>query len=330
LAALGIVLTWTTGRRPWMLYAVLVALAASVAAFYVFGRYRFSLVPVLVLFAGAGLFEIGKLVRGSGLSGKVWSVAAVVMALAAVGSNWQIVRSEEILANAYFNLGWKLEGEERADGDAAAAQAAYEHALAIRPAYPDALNNLGNLLARAGRIAQARERFAAAVAVDPRHANAQLNLGKALVAEGKPTDAVPHLEQAVRLRPGDPVAREQLAKTLFGLRQPEAAVPHYAELARLNATPANHNNLASALAAAGQLRQAVEHYQAALRLDPGFAEAHDNLAVTYLHLRDPESAAMHYAEVVRLRPDSEQARDNLERVRRMLAGAKAPRRPAPR
>lgn len=325
LAALGFVLAWASGRRPWLLFGVLLALAASVATFYVFGRYRFSLVPVLVLPAGAGLVELARSVRGRSIPGRTWGIAAVVTVLVAVGSNWTLVKTDEIFANAYYNLGWKLEGEERADGDAAAARRAYERALEIRPAYPDALNNLGNLAARDGRIAEARERFAAAVAIDPRHANAQFNLGKALLAEGKPADALPHLELAVRSRHDDPLARERLAKALFGVGRPADAIPHYQEVARLSPTPANHNNLGSALAAAGRLREASREFQAALDLDPEFAEAHENIALTYLHLRELETAAVHYGEVVRLRPGSESARQNLERVRGMLQGSR-PRR----
>jgi Flp pilus assembly protein TadD len=157
------------------------------------------------------------------------------------------------------------------------------------------------VLARQGRLAEARERFAAAVALDPGHGPARLNLGKALLAEGALEDALPHLEQAVRLRPGDAVARELLAKVLFSLGRPEEALPHYAELAHLRPSPASHNNLGSALARSGRLAEAVAAYREALRLDPGFAEAHANLATTYLHLRDPAAAAVHADAARRLR-----------------------------
>ena len=46
----------------WILYAMLVAYAASVALFYVFARYRYPLVPLLVLFAAAGIVELPVLV----------------------------------------------------------------------------------------------------------------------------------------------------------------------------------------------------------------------------------------------------------------------------
>jgi tetratricopeptide (TPR) repeat protein len=320
-----VVLAWASGRRPWWLVAVIAALGVSVATFYVFGRYRFTLVPGLAVLAGAGLAGTASAVRARTFAARTWTVALVAVALAAAASNRTVVSSDEIAANAYFNLAWKLEGEERADGDPVAARRYYERTLALRPAHPDALNNLGNLFARQGRIAQARERFAAAVAADPRHANARLNLGRAFIAEGRPQVALPHLEEAVRMRPADAAAREALAQTLFRAGRPADAVPHYRELKRFAATPAGLNNLGSALAAAGRLREAVAEFDEALRLDPDFAEAHDNLAVAYVHLGDLDGAARHFAAVVRLRPDADAARINLDRVRRRIAGAE-PRR----
>jgi tetratricopeptide (TPR) repeat protein len=323
LAAVGIVLTWRRGRAPLWLLAVLAALAVSVAAFYVFARYRFSLVPVLVLFAGAGLVELVRGARERTLPGTARVLAAAAAAVAALASNVSLVSSDEILANAHFNLGWRLEGEERGDGDMAAAGAEYARALAILPAFPDALNNLGNVLARQGRLPEAHARFAAAVALDPAHGPAQLNLGKVLVEEGKQEAALPHLDQAVRVRPDDPEALEALARALFALARREEAALHYATLARTAPSPAHYNNLGSALASAGRLKEASEAFQAALRLDPAFVEAHENLALTFVHLGDLEAAAAHYGEVVRLRPQAEQARANLARVRAMQSGARS-------
>lgn len=54
LAVLGLWWTRHDWRRLWILYAMLLSLAAAVAVFYVFARYRYPLVPVTMLFAAAG------------------------------------------------------------------------------------------------------------------------------------------------------------------------------------------------------------------------------------------------------------------------------------
>src|SRR5262249_40380358 len=55
LAAVGIIVTWPLRSRVGVLIAMLAAYAVSVAAFYVFARYRYPMVPMLVVFAGAGI-----------------------------------------------------------------------------------------------------------------------------------------------------------------------------------------------------------------------------------------------------------------------------------
>ena len=55
LGLFGCIWHWSDRRRFWPLYCMLAVYAASVVAFYVFGRYRYPLVPLLIPFAGAGL-----------------------------------------------------------------------------------------------------------------------------------------------------------------------------------------------------------------------------------------------------------------------------------
>src|SRR6185436_2584628 len=64
LACLGVVVTWHERRRLWVLYAMIAAYSASVLLFFVYARYRFALVPFLVLFSSAGLVKLLHAVGG--------------------------------------------------------------------------------------------------------------------------------------------------------------------------------------------------------------------------------------------------------------------------
>ena len=55
LALIGVWVTWPDRKRLWVLYAMVGAYAASVLMFFVYARYRFPLVPFLMLFAAAGI-----------------------------------------------------------------------------------------------------------------------------------------------------------------------------------------------------------------------------------------------------------------------------------
>ena len=63
LALLGVLLTWNQRGRIWLLHLLLVLYMASVVMFYVVARYRFPMVPFLVLFAAAGLAGIPGFLR---------------------------------------------------------------------------------------------------------------------------------------------------------------------------------------------------------------------------------------------------------------------------
>src|SRR6185295_6848111 len=64
LATLGLWFSRRDWRRLWILYAMLIAFAAAVTLFYVFARYRYPLVPVAMLFAGAGVVRLWDWARG--------------------------------------------------------------------------------------------------------------------------------------------------------------------------------------------------------------------------------------------------------------------------
>jgi hypothetical protein len=58
LAAVGLMQTWTERRRLGVVHALAGAYAASVVVFFVYARYRYPLVPFLVMFAAVAVGEL--------------------------------------------------------------------------------------------------------------------------------------------------------------------------------------------------------------------------------------------------------------------------------
>lgn len=171
LAAAGVVLTWERRGALAPLYLALFVLLASVALFFVFGRYRLPAVPLLALFAGAAPWALkDHLERGHRRRALAGLLTA---ALAAVASSWPPPASWSAgRGMAYVNLGVAY-GEQ---GRLEEAMAEYRRALELTPDLVEAHLNLGNVLLVAGRLAEAR----------------------------------PHLERAFALQPEDPEIRGQL------------------------------------------------------------------------------------------------------------------------
>ena len=293
LAVFGLVLTCARWRELWLLYAMVFALAASVAAFYVFGRYRFPLVPLLALFAGAGIAAAIELRKKKGW--RSLAVASVGALGAAVIVNWPLGASGpgaagyNNLANAFLKQGRVLEATQTAlkaieldpdygvghynlgnlyaqQGKFDLAQRHFEAALRLYPNYADAHSNYGQLIAERGDLEAGIRYFARAIELNPTLSRAHLNLGVALAKQEKFDQAARALQQAVRLTPASPEA-------LYYLGSVYAAQNRYGEAAdafkqalsvRPDFVPA-HQSLAQILAMQGKTAEAAAHYREARR-----------------------------------------------------------------
>jgi tetratricopeptide (TPR) repeat protein len=72
-----------------------------------------------------------------------------------------------------------------------------------------------------------------------------------------------------------------------------------------------YNNLGNILTEQGRLKEAIDHYRQALRIDPDFAGAHNNLGFALETQGYPEEAMDHYLQALRIDPDYGGAHYNL-------------------
>lgn len=295
LAAAGVFLTWRDWRRLWPLYAMLLALAASVAIFYVFGRYRYPLVPLLMLFAGAGMVEAAKLFKQKAWR-RLFISALVVLAVAAI-TNWPVGGATGAGAAGYNNLANAYAKQGKVDEAIKGAL----RALEVQPSYGVAHFNLGNLYMRQGRRDFARRHFEAALKLLPNYADAHSNYGQLLAEGGDLAGGIGHFQKAIDLDPS--IARAYLnlgvalAKSgrmddaLAPLRQAVALTPESAEAM---------SYLGSIYAAQHRYAEAEAAFNQALRLRPDFAPAHGSLAELLALQGRKEQAERHFREASRL------------------------------
>jgi Tfp pilus assembly protein PilF len=126
-----------------------------------------------------------------------------------------------------------------------------------------------------------RTLFSHALAVTGENAMADRCLGEALLKSGDAPGAIPHFVEALRLRPGLVGVKGNLGSALGAVgryRESEA----YLRAALLEVeTVRYHYNLGSALAGQGRMDEAVQEYEAAVRLGPGEHRLLDQLAAVY-------------------------------------------------
>ncbi|MGO9244079.1 MAG: tetratricopeptide repeat protein [Verrucomicrobiia bacterium] len=99
--------------------------------------------------------------------------------------------------------------------------------------------------------------------------------------------------------------------TLQGLGQVQEAMEQYEQALRISPDYASaHNNLGAALMKQGKVQEAISHYDQALRLKPDDAEAHNNLGAALRRRGMVQEAIGHYEQAVRLKPDFAEAQFN--------------------
>lgn len=133
---------------------------------------------------------------------------------------------------AWNNLGRELLAD---PARRAEALACFARAVALRPDYPEALNNLGLGLAQTGRAAEGVPRLEHSVRLQPASAEAHNNLGIALAGSGRTPEALRAFRMAAALNPTLPNIRENWGRALLLLGRAAEAREQFAHAARLRA-----------------------------------------------------------------------------------------------
>ncbi len=304
LATAGAWLTRNQWRRLWLLYAMIISFALSVAVFYVFARYRFPLVPLLVLFAGAALAELPTLYRNRAWRSLLGVFAVLLMSTLIV--DWPIYgisgpgsAGYNNLSNAYYKQGRVNE----------AINAALK-AIELKPDLGVAYYNLGNLYAGQGQFDLAKKYFEAAIRLYPNYADVHSNFGQLIAERGDIETGIRYFRKAIDLNPSISRAHLNLGVALAKQGRLDEAIGPLQRAAQLKPdAPEGSYYLGSVYAAQNRFADAAESFYQALRIQPDFVPAHQGLAQLLVLQGKKDEAMQHYQEALRLMKQSQAGAD---------------------
>ena len=144
----------------------------------------------------------------------------------------------------------------------------YRQCLKLEPTNVEAMVKLGVLLAEHEQIDQAIKLWQTVVRINPGHFPAIHNLGVAFAQIGDPEESIRQLRRALELKPDYAEAHYNLANVL----NVDAAA---------GKLPAMH----AMLSKESRRQEAAEHYLAAVRIQPKYAEACHNLGALLIDLQ---------------------------------------------
>jgi tetratricopeptide (TPR) repeat protein len=293
-----------------LLLAFVVAYFASHLPFFVVGRYRVPVIPVLLLFGAYGIERVRAMVAARDLKhAAVWIGVFVV---AYLGATRQLAPYRPDLGVWHFDRGDAYRKQGKTELALAEFQQAVE--LSEKP-NPVALNNLGVALDQTGRREEAVKRFEQALAANSNFLDARRNLVAVLLRMDQPAAATEHLLEIVRLDPNDASARFNLGVCLLRQSKTEEAIRYLMEAVRLNP---NHfytqYYLAKALSLIGRQKEALPHYREAVRINGNNVDALYEFAALLAESGDNQQAIVHLERVLALKPDYPGARGLLEKL----------------
>jgi protein O-GlcNAc transferase len=177
--------------------------------------------------------------------------------------------------------------------------------LKSKPNEPLALNLLGTVRAKQGRLDEAESLFSRALRIDKEFVGAHKNLAYLYLLKGQPEKTVLELKEIVRLKPDDADASYKLAHLLFALGHLDDCI-NFIEANRQSHAPTVPliTLLGDAYQKKGSLEKAEESYLQALSAQSNDAEALVGLAAVSQAKGDGKRAALYLARAKESMTDS--------------------------
>jgi type IV pilus assembly protein PilF len=187
----------------------------------------------------------------------------------------EALQNDERMPDAHLGRGLTLEF---AFGRLDEAEKEYRRAIALRPGYSEAYNDLGQLLAKAGRYDEAVAAFDQALGnmLYKEPYVARCNKGRALFDAGRREDGIAELRACTAAAPPYCNGRRELGRALLDARRVKEALPELEAYARYCDKRADaHWQLGLAKMKDGDLDGARKAFQRCTELGEGTAEGEE-------------------------------------------------------
>jgi Flp pilus assembly protein TadD/4-amino-4-deoxy-L-arabinose transferase-like glycosyltransferase len=280
----------------------------SLLPFFVTARYRMPVVPILVVFASAGIVGIVDLARKRSFA---W-LGVLVLA----GGGAALLVNRTVLESSFW-LSRAMVGVTHAEIAAERPEDAPRHlhdavielkkAIELAPHVAESYYNLGMVYYQIGFYSGAAEQFDKAMERDPGHvrarsarAQAQTELQKTGDIRGAGALPLTPFEQAARL-----LGAGQVNPALFQLQRAVEEDPQHAWA---------YNQMGSIYFNRGDYETALDAYKKALRYSRNNAVLLGNIASTYYKLKDFNRARRYWEESLGIDPKNEQIIQHLKNL----------------
>ncbi len=258
-----------------------------------------------------------------------WQLREQLARLFQLGRRWAEAGQEwrQIVALAPGHVvGWYQLGEAlSAAGEKAAAQAAYEKALSLRPDFVDASLGLGLVLGEKKEFMAAIHILDQALRLSPRNLQARVNRGVALIGLGRIEEGMAQLKQSAQENPSATMPLVRLSEIQSNQKTYAAAADSLAEAVRreTNNAPLRHR-LAIELSRAARTNESEAEFRRVIAQVPNSVVARVDLGVSLAQQARFREALPEFEAALRLQPTNAQVQAYLNQARAKVGPTNVP------
>lgn len=306
---LGIALTASSWRKTGLLSGYVLAYAASIVLFFVTGRYRSQVVPVLCLFAGVALTALPALARRP----RSIAAAAIGLVLLFVATNPSIFRLDDdmVMFREYVHRGRRLSEV----GSFAPGLREIDRAIAIYPKQAEGYVQRAIVHKESGDEFKAIEDYNRALELDPAAPSVHYDLAQALRRVNLADEAIREYDLAIRYDPNMLQAYNNMGVTLRETGRFEEAATAFRKVTEIAPNyPKAYNNLGALYAEMGRSEDAIAVFEETTRRFPDYSNGFKNLAMAYASQKRVRPALDAMRRYAALEPDDVEAKEIVRKL----------------
>lgn len=196
------------------------------------------------------------------------------------------------------------------------------NAIEADPRGLDALNTLGTVQMKQGKLDDARRNFNSVIEINPDFALAYANLAIVETKQQNPRDALEYFQQGVARDAAGSFDSRRRAEGFSAIgasalvqKQYDVAIRAYEQA--LEAAPDNpdlQRNLANAYRAQGRVPDAIRLLESVIQKNPNSPEAYNSLGIVYAEQGRKQDAITQFQRALQISPNFSQAQSNLRKA----------------
>ena len=206
LAIWGVIVTRKRWRRLSLFYAFTLVMVAAIIGFFILGRYREPLVPLLILFAAGGTPVLINMLRSRDWASFRTPIGVTIVSI--VVCNLPIHDESMLNASSYMNAGVAA----GMNDDLRESIDYLLNAIDAEPGLAEAYANLGRAYEQSNEPQKAIRCYQQALAIDPLLEPVDTWLGSLFEVMDEPAEAMESYQRALRKNPFDEVAQQGLTR----------------------------------------------------------------------------------------------------------------------